>query len=53
MASKNTTLSEQFQNLIEIYHTVGTVPTSNRKIIETVKINMLSHFTGLEQKWQG
>jgi hypothetical protein len=29
---KNTTLSEQFQNLIEKYHTVRTVPKSNRKI---------------------
>jgi hypothetical protein len=26
---------EQFQNPIEKYHTVGTAPKSNRKIIET------------------
>jgi hypothetical protein len=32
---------EQFQNLIEKYHTVGTVPKSNRKIVETDKINTL------------
>jgi hypothetical protein len=30
--SKNTTLSEQSQNLLEKYHTVGTVPKSTRKI---------------------
>jgi hypothetical protein len=29
---KNTTLLEQFQNSIEKYNTVGTVPKSNRKI---------------------
>jgi hypothetical protein len=38
---KNTTLSEQFQNLIEKYHTIGTVPKSNRKIVETDKIDTL------------
>jgi hypothetical protein len=30
--TKNTTLSEQVQNLIEKYHTVRTGPKSNRKI---------------------
>jgi hypothetical protein len=29
---KNTTLSEQFQKQKEKYHTVGTVPKTNRKI---------------------
>jgi hypothetical protein len=32
-----TTLSEQFKNIIEKYHTVGTVQKYNRKIIERVK----------------
>ena len=44
------------------YHTVGTIPKSNIKIVERVKINFpstqtLSHFPGLVQlfnkKWQG
>jgi hypothetical protein len=29
----------QFQNPIEKYHTVGTVPKPNRKIVERAKIN--------------
>jgi hypothetical protein len=37
---KNTTLSEQFQNVIEKHHTLGTVPKSNRKIVETDKIDI-------------
>lgn len=31
----NTTLSEHVQSPIEKYHTVGTRPTSNRKMVET------------------
>jgi hypothetical protein len=35
---------EQLQNPIEKYHTVGTVPKSNRKIIETeTKLMLLAH----------
>jgi len=44
--TENTTLSEQFQNLIEKYHTVGTSPNSNRKINETeIKWIPLTHVT--------
>jgi hypothetical protein len=35
---------EQFQNPIEKYNTVGTVPKSNRKLIETeTKLKLLAH----------
>jgi hypothetical protein len=46
--AKNTTLSEQFQNLIEKYHTVGTV--SKSKSIPLTHKYMTTHFQCLEQK---
>jgi LEA14-like dessication related protein len=39
MNNKNITLSEQFRNLIKKYHTVGSVPKSNRKFVKRGKIN--------------
>ena len=38
MQQKNTTLSDQFQNAIEKYHTVGPVTKSNSKILERADI---------------
>ena len=34
MKNKNSTMSEQFQNQIQKYHTVGTVSKSNTKIAQ-------------------
>ena len=50
--TENTTLSEQFQNLIEKYHTVGTVPKSNWKINTLINIYMPADFHGLVQALQ-
>ena len=53
MKNKNTTLSEQFQNPIEKYRSVGTVPKSNRKMghgcqIDTpIHKHIIGHFSGL------
>jgi hypothetical protein len=35
---------KQFQNSIEKYHTVGTVPKLNRKIVERGKMDTLNTF---------
>ena len=56
-------MSEQFHNLIEKYHHVGTVPKSNRQIKETEQklilmthIDMTTYLPGLDQhsnkKWR-
>jgi len=47
--TKNTTLLEQYQNLIEKYHTVGTIPKSNRK---TKNTTLLEQYQNLIEKYQ-